>query len=108
MLNGKCLDTVDDRKIAEQTIRLPFGIVNYQGNNTIDIINTTSKNTEKLFPNWKNNSWLRKALVVPFNEDKTAKLNIYYDSKRKKTKCIFDLEYSTNSDYHLTEKERSR
>lgn len=94
LLNGKCLDTVDDKEIAEQTIRLPFGIMNYMGNNSIDIINTTSENTKKLFPNWKNNSWLRKALVLPFTDDKTAKLNIYYDSERKKIKCIFDLEYS--------------
>ena len=85
-MDGRNIEEVSSEEIAGQTIRLPFAIVN--SSKIKDLIDNTIReletNMQSLHNKWKEDIWLRGALVLELNENNLTTLNgfnLKYSSK---------------------------
>ncbi|PAB47465.1 hypothetical protein A3P60_06220 [Lactobacillus johnsonii] len=85
-MDGRNIEEVSSEEIAGQTIRLPFAIVN--SSKIKDLIDKTIReletNMQSLHNKWKEDIWLRGALVLELNENNLTTLNgfnLKYSSK---------------------------
>ncbi len=85
-MDGRNIEEVSSEEIAGQTIRLPFAIVN--SSKIEDLIDKTitelETNMQSLHNKWKEDIWLRGALVLELNENNLTTLNgfnLKYSSK---------------------------
>ena len=85
-MDGRNIEEVSSEEIAGQTIRLPFAIVN--SSKIKDLIDKTIReletNMQSLHNKWKDDIWLRGALVLELNENNLTTLNgfnLKYSSK---------------------------
>lgn len=86
LMDGRNIEEVSSEEIAGQTIRLPFAIVN--SSKIKDLIDKTIReletNMQSLHNKWKEDIWLRGALVLELNENNLTTLNgfnLKYSSK---------------------------
>lgn len=94
LLNGENIKEVASEKIAGQTIRLPFAIIeNASGHDKIaSTIRDLERRMQKLHTKWKNNIWLRGVLVLELDEQNTANLNGFLLKYSSKLGLIYEKE----------------
>lgn len=85
-MDGRNIEEISSEEIAGQTIRLPFAIVNSsKSKDPIDkTIRELETNMQSLHNKWKEDIWLRGALVLELNENNLTTLNgfnLKYSSK---------------------------
>lgn len=78
-LAGRKVETLTDKEIAEQTIRLPVNVTRNMG----QIVSDLQNDTHNRFPNWGNSKWLRGSYAVVL------------DSKQSTTLSGWQLKYSS-------------
>ena len=71
LLDGRSLDKVSSKEIAQQTLRLPAAVT--------ENVNKTVQQLEKMtwpyHAQWQDDVWLRGALVLPLDQDLNARLD---------------------------------
>ena len=80
LIDGRPLDKISSENIAEQTIRLPVGVVQ----NIDQTIKELEKRTSSLYSDWQNDLWLHGAIALPLDENNEATLNgfnLHYSTK---------------------------
>ncbi|GAF37080.1 CRISPR-associated helicase Cas3 [Lentilactobacillus farraginis DSM 18382 = JCM 14108] len=94
LLDGRRLRDVDGREIAQQVIRIPAAV-------TPDIdraINQLETLTNRYYPEWQENVWLKGSLALPLDAHFSGRLNnclLHYSSK-------LGLRYSKEDDHDET------
>lgn len=94
LLDGRRLRDVDGREIAQQVIRIPAAV-------TPDIdraINQLETLTNRYYPEWQENVWLKGSLALPLDAHFSGRLNnwlLHYSSK-------LGLRYSKEDDHYET------
>lgn len=80
LIDGRPLDRISSENIAEQTIRLPVGVVQ----NIDQTIKELEKRTSSLYSDWQNDLWLHGAIALPLDENNETTLNgfnLHYSTK---------------------------
>ncbi|WFC04537.1 CRISPR-associated helicase Cas3' [Lactiplantibacillus pentosus] len=74
LLDGRSLDKVSSKEIAQQTLRLPAAVT--------ENVNKTVQQLEKMtwpyHAQWQDDVWLRGALVLPLDQDLNARLDKWH------------------------------
>lgn len=86
LIDGRNIEEVTSEEVADQTIRLPFAVVeNARGRDKVDkTIRDLEMHMQDLHMKWQNDIWLRDALVLKLDDNNMSTLNgfkLKYSSK---------------------------